>query len=80
MKLKKNNVKFTPYATDDSLVVLGKVKVVLRNLNDRKVKAMVYVVRGAKESLLGRRDGEALGIISIESKGLPPKDGCVDCK
>ena len=74
MKLKKNNVKFTPYATDDSLVVFGKVKVVLRNMNDRKVKAMVYVVRGAKESLLGRRDGEALGIISIESKGFPPKD------
>ena len=74
MKLKKNKVKFTPYATDNSLIVLGKAKVVLRNLNDRKVKAMVYVVRGAKESLLGRRDGEALGIISIESKGLPPKD------
>ena len=63
MKLWKNKVRFTPYASDKSLSVLGKVKLALRNLNGLKVKSMAYVVRGGGESLLGRKD-RSQGIIS----------------
>ena len=31
---------------------------------------MVYVVRGQSESLLGKRDGQKLGIIAIEPDGV----------
>ena len=74
MKLRKNKVRFTPYASDEALPIMGKVKLVLKNLNQKKVKCMVYVVKGGKECLLGRRDGEALGVINIHPRGHTPEE------
>ena len=34
-----------------------------------KITTIVYMVKGVKESLLGLQDGEALGIIRIETDG-----------
>ena len=39
-----------------------------------KMKSMAYVVEDGKESILGRRDGEALGIIKINPDGEQPKE------
>ena len=78
MKLRRNKVRFTPYASNEALPVIGKVKLVLKNLNRKKVKCMAYVVEGGKECLLGRRDGEALGVIHINPRGNTPTAGSLD--
>ena len=39
---------------------------------------MAYVVKGGKESLLGRRDGEALGVIYINPRGNTPTAAHLD--
>ena len=69
IKLKKNRIKFKPYGTNIVLPVIGRAKVVLQCQAGAQVKTMVYVVRDQKESLLGRRDGQKLGIISIKPEG-----------
>ena len=53
---------------------MGRVKLVIKNLNGKRVKSMAYVVKGGTESLLGRRDGQALGIIVLNPEGSQPKD------
>ena len=47
----------------------------VKNLNNKKEKSMACIVRGGKESLLGRRDGEALRIIKMYPNGAEP-EGC----
>ena len=69
IKLKKNRIKFKPYGTNIVLPVIGRAKVVLQCQAGAEVKTMVYVVRDQKESLLGRRDGQKLGIIMIKPEG-----------
>ena len=54
---------FTAYALDKSLPVLGRIKLV-----NKKVIYVAYMVQGGKGSLLGRRDGLALGIINIDTE------------
>ena len=54
------------------LVVIGKAKLVLRNLQGKKVKSMALVVQDEKECLLGKRDGDALGLIVIVLQGAIP--------
>ena len=51
---------------------MGHVKLVLKNLNDKKVKLMDYVIEDGKESLLGRRNGQVLGIINIDLRRDQP--------
>ena len=65
IKLKKNKVTFSPYGTKIKLEVKGRAKVVLKNRCGLQVNSIVYVVKGQTESLLGQRDGRALGIIKI---------------
>ena len=66
MQLKRNHVDFKLYCTKIILPVLRKLKVVLKCKNVAKRNSMVYVLRGAEESLLGRRDGEVMEIIKID--------------
>ena len=73
-KLRKNNVVFSPYGTNLKLPVKGRVKVVLQNERGLQVRTIVYVVKGQTESLLGKRDGEALGIVRIDNKGARPQE------
>ena len=70
-KLKKNKVRLVPYGTNQHLEVLGRSKCTMTARAGAKVDTIVYVVRGAKESLLGLKDGEALGIINIQPEGEP---------
>ena len=69
LKLKKNKINFRPYGTKIILPVIGRAKVVLQCQSGAKVKSMVYVVKNQRESLLGRRDGQKLGIIQIIPEG-----------
>ena len=72
MKHYKSKVKVTPYASEELLLVLGKVELVLKNLNNCKMKSMAYVIKGVMDTFLGRRNGELLGVIVIISKGSVP--------
>ena len=74
MVLKKNTVIFRPYGTKVRLPIVGRSKVKMENQNGKKVKTMVYVVKGKSECLLGRKDGINLGIITINEKGAAPED------
>ena len=49
---------------------MGHSKTILQNEEGKKIKTMVYVVRGQMEVLLGKKDGEMLGIIKIQKKGI----------
>ena len=49
--------------------MLGRARCILKAQAGATITTMVYVVRGAKESLLGLKDGEALGIIKIQPDG-----------
>ena len=71
-RLKSNNIKFTPYGTNVKLPVKGRAKVVFTNARGRKVTSMVYVVGEQTESLLGKKDGQSLGIIQITPRGGEP--------
>ena len=74
VKLKTNKVIFRPYGTKRELPIMGRFKAVLQNEEGKKIKTMVYVVRGQNESLLGKKDGEMLGIIKIQKRGDPPSE------
>merc|ERR1712082_558522 len=74
LKLRKNAVKFTPYGTAIRLPVMGRAKVVMQNQRGKHLKTMVYVVQGQTESLLGKRDAEALGILQIALEGAAPSE------
>ena len=50
MKLRRSRVKSTGYASSKTIPVLGRVKLVLKNNKDLRVKAMAYVIKDAKES------------------------------
>ena len=52
-----------------NLPMLGRTKAVMRSVSGAEVRTIVYVVRGQQQSLLGLRDGEALGIIEIKPEG-----------
>ena len=71
-RLKRNKVNFTPYGTKIKLPVKGRPKVVLTNVKGRTVTSLVYVVEERTESLLGKKDGQALRIIQITPEGGEP--------
>ena len=56
-----------------SLPILGRTKCRMTAENGQQVLTIVYVARGETESLLGLKDGEALGIISLDPKGRTPE-------
>ena len=68
-RLKANQIRLVPYGTSQGLTVLGSARCILKAQTGATITTMVYVVRGAKESLLGLKDGEALGIIKIQPDG-----------
>ena len=49
---------------------MGKAKVVLKARAGAKINTTVYVVKDQEESLLGKKDGRRLGIITIDPEGL----------
>ena len=67
--LEENNVKFRPYSTDEEVPIIGKCKVKLKNQGGWEHETTVYVVEDGEESLLGKKDCIALGIIHLDKIG-----------
>ena len=67
--LKKSHRKFSPFGTEQKVPMLGRTKCQMVAKCGRQITTMVYVVKGKSQSLLGLRDGKALGIISIDPEG-----------
>ena len=62
-KLKKTNKKFRPYGVKARLPCIGKVNLKLEAKAGAKIRSKLFVVRDAKESLLGLKEAERLGIV-----------------
>ena len=58
MRLEKNKIRFTAYSSETELSVMSRVKLVIKNESDKKINAMTHIVEGAKDSLLGQKDGK----------------------
>ena len=67
--LKESKVKLVPYGTSRTLELLGRFRCQLKARAGAEITTTAYVIRGVKESLLGLRDREALGIMKIQPKG-----------
>ena len=72
IKLQHTKVKFRPYSTDTYVPLLGSMGVRLTSSNGMTHKTRVYVTKGQRESLLGKEDATALGILRIEPGGYGP--------
>ena len=69
LKLKKTKKKFRPFGVKQSLQCLGKVKLNLETESKSSTLSNIFVVKNAKESLLGIREAERLGVLQINPKG-----------
>ena len=69
IQLKTCYTKFCPFGTNYSLPMLGRVRAILTSASGATTRTVVYVVKGEKQSLLGLKDGKALGIITITPEG-----------
>ena len=74
LKVSKCKIRFTPYGTAYRLPVIGSTRVTMVNNKGKRIKTTVHIIRGQKESLLGREDGERLGIIKIRPDGNKDED------
>ena len=74
MKLRHTNIRFKPYSTDTTVPLLGCMDVKLTNNKGKSIKTKVYVTEGQTESLLGKEDGIALGILKINPDGDEPDE------
>ena len=69
-KLVKMGIQFRPYGTTDRLPVIGKAKVQLRAKAGAVIETYIYVMNSEREdSLLGEKDAERLGIVTIDPEG-----------
>ena len=74
MTLRPTNVRFKPYSTDTTVPLLGCMEVKLANNKGKAIRSRVYVTQGQSESLLGKEDGIALGILKIDPDGDAPDE------
>ena len=69
IQLKTCHTRFCPFGTNYSLPMLGRVRATLTSASGATTRTVIYVVKGEKQSLLGLKDGRALGIITITPEG-----------
>ena len=74
VKLRTTEVRFRPYSTDKIVPLLGCCDVRMRNNKDMIIKTRVYITEGEKESLLGKDDAMALGILKLNPDGDEPEN------
>ena len=71
-ELVKTSKGFRPYGTSHKLPIIGRAHVTIKAEAGASIKTWAYIVKDKKEqSLLGKIDGERLGIISLNPKGAP---------
>ena len=73
-RVKTCNIRFTPYGTAYKLPVIGGIRITMVNNKGKRIKTTVHIIKGQKESLLGREDGIRLGIIKIRPNGTREKE------
>ena len=65
-------LKFRPYGTNKQLPIIGRAKIQLRAEDGAVIETFVYVNNDAAESsLLGEKDAQRLGIVTICPEGAP---------
>ena len=74
VKLRHTNVKFRPYSTDQVVPLLGSMDVKLMNSRGKLHYTRVYVTKGQRESLLGKEDAIALGLLKLSKDGDYPDE------
>ena len=74
IKLRHTEVKFRPYSTSATVPLLGSLDVKLTNNNGKTHQTRLYVTKGQHESLLGKEDGMALGLIKLSKDGDYPDE------
>ena len=68
LKLKKNKTNFTLFGTNIRLPIRGRTKCQFTAACGAQINTIAYVVEGEEQSLLGLKDGEALGIINSDGQ------------
>ena len=68
-KLKESTIRLIPYGTDRSLKLLGEARCLIKAVAGAETITTVYKIKGAQESLLGLRDAQTLGILTIRLDG-----------
>ena len=74
VKLRKTNVKFRPFSTNTTVPLLGSMDVKLTNNHGRTHLTRLYVTKGQQESLLGKEDAIALGLLKLSKDGDYPDE------
>ena len=69
LKLKKTTTKFRPYGVKDKLNCIGKAKLKLQSKSGSQTRSQIFVVKNARESLLGLKEAERLGIVKVNPDG-----------
>ena len=69
LSLKKTTNKFRPYGVEVKLKCLGKANLKLTSESGKTIRNHIFVVQNAKESLLGLKAAERLGIVRISPEG-----------
>ena len=64
--------RFVAYGSETYLPLLGELKVTMRNVRGKEIATTVYVIKSQGESLLGKEDARALGILSTDQEGGSP--------
>ena len=67
--LRESKIRLLPYGTDKSLELLGESRCQITAEAGAETTTTINVIRGVQESLLGLKDGEALGILKINPGG-----------
>ena len=74
VKLRHTNVKFRPYSTDTTVPLLGSMEVQLTNNRGKVHNSTIYITKAQEESLLGKEDAIALGLLKLSKDGDYPDE------
>ena len=69
--------RFVAYGSETYLPLLGELKVTMRSVRGKEIATTVYVIESQGESLLGKEDARALGILSTDPEAPPPPPAAV---
>ena len=72
LRVHHTNTFFVAYGTRTEIPISGKMNVHLRNRAGHKEKTMVYMMEDQEESLLGKEDAKAMGILTLNLERKDP--------
>ena len=69
LSLQKTSIRFRPFGVETKLECKGKIKMKLKAAAGGWIRSYVFVVKNTKESLLGLKEAERLGIVKVNPDG-----------